>query len=1193
MDETLSEMTSEYFPNLRGAKSTLFLDTLPHFIFCKNLKGIFTYCNQAFADFLKRSKSCVIGLTDYDLVSKEEAERHRHFDRLTLTSGSPVEYDEWITFNNGHSACYCCYKTTYKNAAGEPIGVVGIITEITERQRIQDALHRAKKELTDSQNELQQAQSIANVYSWQATFGENTITLSRPLDLKHNFSCKNKILSYRKILKHLKPSHRRQIKFAIQKSLTSQIPFKVEVTLYSLEKQSNIFLIQGRLKREPGQPIRLYGTAQDISHIRKTEETLHHYKNIVLASTDALALVDKEYRYLAANQKVTDTIQREVGEITDLSVADLVGEPYFTETIKPYMDRCLQGHTVNYQTHYTWSKTEEHYADVRYAPYLDPQGEIAGVAVTSRDITDLKRAEKKLRYYENIVLTSKNLIALFDQDQKLVLANHSFNQTFSLTQQHADLAFKHIVGEQFYDQYLKDFCSSCLSGNDNETLVSFKDHNASTRHTIVRGYPFKEDDGKIKGFQISCQDVTEIEEARDALERYEHIVSASQDFMALIDRDFRYQAVNQSYTKLSHLPREQWIGKTAAEMLGKRYFLNVLKPHYERCLKNETVTFDAYVKFPDVENSQWLEYKLFPHTNRQGKVTGIAVCARDITEKKQNQARLKQLSQAVQHSPAAIMLISPASDIEYVNNQFEKITGYTAEEVIGKPPHFLLHPNTPIDTVNKIEQSLGRGQPCSVELYSQNKSGVPFWEEVTFSPIKEDDGKVQSYLVIREDMTQRKQQESMLLKQAYFDSLTGLPNRLLAKDRLSEAITSAKYKHRFVVLMFIDLDHFKKVNDSMGHGAGDQLLVQTANRLRQCVKDTDTVARLGGDEFIVILPDEDKPTQSRLIAEKILEEIASPFYVLNKKVYIGASIGITAYPTDGETPEDLMRHADTAMYHSKAKGRNRLQFFQPSMNEEAQRRLELENHLRHALERGELTLKYQPQHNAYTKKIECIEALLSWENQKLGKIKTQELISIAEETDLITPIGEWVLETAICQLKSWLNQGMENIKVSVNISPRQVHHTDFIDRVKRIITNHNVPANLLEMEVTETLLMDNLPTTRNTLMELNALGISLAIDDFGKGYSSLSYLKRFPFKKLKIDREFVRDIADDEEDLALTQAIIAMAHALQMVVAAEGVESKDQLALLQTEQCDLIQGFYFSSPQSADSLTPVLITQKA
>ena len=427
---------------------------------------------------------------------------------------------------------------------------------------------------------------------------------------------------------------------------------------------------------------------------------------------------------------------------------------------------------------------------------------------------------------------------------------------------------------------------------------------------------------------------------------------------------------------------------------------------------------------------------------------------------------------------------------------------------------------------------------------------------------------------------------------SHHDDLTNLPNRTLLMDRLRQALTRAPWHKWWVAVLFIDLDRFKRINDTLGHNLGDLLLKEIAGRLIACVRNGDTVARLGGDEFTIILADMAQAQDIPKVVPQILNCFSKSFILEGHETFITASIGISLYPNDGEDPETLLKNADTAMYRAKEEGRNNYQHFSPAMNVRTFDQLALENNLRRALERNEFLLYYQPQVSFKTRQIIGMEALLRWRHPDLGLVSPARFIPVAEETGLIVPIGEWVLRTACTQNKAWQIAGLPSLLVAVNLSARQFQHKGLVEMIKRVLNETRLDPKYLELELTESILMRKEEDVITTLCELNAMGIGLSIDDFGTGYSSLSYLKRFPIHKLKIDRSFVRDIATDPDDPAIVRAVIALAHSLNMKAIAEGVETAEQLEFLRSLQCDEMQGYLFSLPLPAEEVTKLLTTGK-
>ena len=559
---------------------------------------------------------------------------------------------------------------------------------------------------------------------------------------------------------------------------------------------------------------------------------------------------------------------------------------------------------------------------------------------------------------------------------------------------------------------------------------------------------------------------------------------------------------------------------------------------------------------------------------------------------------LRKLSQAIEHSPVSVMITDLDGNIEYVNPEFTRVTGYTAEEIIGRNPKFLSSGSTPPRQYASMWNAMQEDRSWSGEIYNKKKNGECYWESMTISPVKNVAGVKTHYLAIKEDITLRKDYEDRLLYQASYDKLTDLPNRSLAYDRLQQAIANATRTKKHVAVLYLDFDHFKNINDTLGHAAGDKFLVKMAARLKGCVRDVDTVARLGGDEFLVLLAElgngskESEVEYEQFIHQKtteILERVAQPCTVDNMEFSVTVSIGVALYPRDGDDPHLLLRNSDTAMYRSKSKGRNSYEMFSPEMSDTVIKRVEIENRLRYALENEQFSLKYQPLMEAHSKKVVGAEALIRWNDDELGSVSPEIFIPLAEETGLIVGIGEWVLDTACRDIKQLQNEGFgTDFYFAINLSSRQVRDKDFSNLIADMLVKHEISGDCLELEITERLLMKDVPEVVSTLNSFKEMNIRLSIDDFGTGYSSLSYLKRFPFDVLKIDQSFVRDIGNDPDDTALCEAIIAMAHSLGLSLIAEGVETKEQFEFLRARGTETVQGYYMGKPADFSAFREVL-----
>jgi diguanylate cyclase (GGDEF)-like protein len=468
------------------------------------------------------------------------------------------------------------------------------------------------------------------------------------------------------------------------------------------------------------------------------------------------------------------------------------------------------------------------------------------------------------------------------------------------------------------------------------------------------------------------------------------------------------------------------------------------------------------------------------------------------------------------------------------------------------------------------------------------------WNEYTLAPVRVEDGEVRHFVGVMNDVTEAKTYEDQLAHQANFDALTGLANRNLLGDRLSQALMAARRGGTTVATVFLDVDHFKVVNDSLGHTVGDEFLKRIAERLRACVRETDTVARHGGDEFVLVLPGRPQGETAAIEADitalmdKLLTDVARPLALSGRPMRPTCSIGVAIYPQDGQDADTLLRNADAAMYRAKDLGRNRFQFFTADVHERVRRRMELESSLRQALERDEFELYFQPQVSVSQGGIQGVEALLRWRHPERGLVSPAHFIPFAEETGLIVPIGEWVLARACAQNKAWQDAGLPRIPIAVNMSARQCEQENVAQVVRRALEESGLEPRYLELEITESLSMANPDESVPLMQRLKDTGVSLSIDDFGTGFSNLSYLRRFPVDRLKIDLSFVREITTDPGSLAISEAIITMSHSLNLQVVAEGVENDGQLQLLGARNCDLIQGYLYSPPLPAEAFARLL-----
>ena len=560
----------------------------------------------------------------------------------------------------------------------------------------------------------------------------------------------------------------------------------------------------------------------------------------------------------------------------------------------------------------------------------------------------------------------------------------------------------------------------------------------------------------------------------------------------------------------------------------------------------------------------------------------------DISERKRAQAQMGKLSRALERTGDAVIITDRFGVIEYVNPAFEAMSGYSSQEALGKNPNIIKSGKHDAGFYKQLWETLLSGEDYRGVIINRKKDGTIYYEEKTISPLRDDKGDISNFVATGKDITERIQTQEKLHHLAHHDVLTGLPNRTLFIDRLTQGLLHARRHGYALAVMFLDMDRFKVINDSLGHDTGDQLLQEFGKRLVACVRSSDTVARLGGDEFTILLEDMADPDDVATVADKVINTLSTPFVLDGRELFMTTSIGVSVFPGDGDDVRSMLKNADTAMYRAKELGRNNYQFYSADMSNRAMERLAMENHLRRALEKNEFVVYYQPKMDYRSGKIVGAEALIRWQHPEQGLVSPAEFIPLLEETGLIVEVGEWVLKTAIAQSVAWKKTGLPDICMSVNLSARQLVQAGLVDAVSDIFSEYDLQPGDLELELTESMIMNNAEKTIEILNSISQLGVSFAVDDFGTGYSSLAYLKRFPIQMIKIDRAFIKDIVTEPEDRSIVNAIIAMSHSLDIDILAEGVETEQQAMLLEQYGCYYMQGFLFSKPLPAEEFAELL-----
>lgn len=713
--------------------------------------------------------------------------------------------------------------------------------------------------------------------------------------------------------------------------------------------------------------------------------------------------------------------------------------------------------------------------------------------------------------------------------------------------------------------------------------------------------PLYDQNGERTGAIESIRDVTAQKnlenELRDSHQHLFDIIDFLPDATMIINSDGRVVVWSREMTRLTGVAADMMVGRGnyeyALPFYGDRRPILVdlalnpdpeMEARYTKISRNGDILYGESFVTQLKAKQAYLVASASTLRDSAGKIVGAIECIRDHTEQMKAQERINLLAMIFENSGEGIVITDYLNRIIETNKSFSRLTGYSREEALGENPRILKSEVAGKEFYEAMWSSILGKNYWQGEVWDKRKNGTIYPKWLTITAIRDDSGEITNFFASFSDISERKEAEQRIEHLAHTDALTSLPNRHTLVERLSQALEQAKRSADSLAVLFIDLDRFKTINDSLGHHIGDLLLIDVAVRLKKSVRSADIVARFGGDEFVVILPLIRSEIEAAHIAEHILTTLSEPYILENNKVYSTPSIGISIFPHDGTTVTELFKNADSAMYSAKSHGRNNFQMFTREMHTVAQQRLTLETDLRTAIEKEEFIVHYQPQIDATNGSLAGFEALVRWQSPERGIVPPDSFIPVAEETGLIIEIGRQVLHMAFRQMSQWQSAGLPLIKVAINLSARQLRQPELPETISELLKINGISPNRVELEVTESMVMGHPEESIKILTTLKKMGIDLAIDDFGTGYSSLSYLKLFPVDTLKIDRSFVKDIETDPNDAAIASATIALAHTLGRKVVAEGVETGGQLEFLKQHGCDIMQGYLFSKPLPADKV---------
>lgn len=704
------------------------------------------------------------------------------------------------------------------------------------------------------------------------------------------------------------------------------------------------------------------------------------------------------------------------------------------------------------------------------------------------------------------------------------------------------------------------------------------------------GKAVRDAEGTIIQVQGASQDITEQKQLRENLSKLAKRLTTTLDSITdgffTLDTHWCFTYVNSEAERILKCRKGELLGQNIWESFpdakGSRF-----DEEYQRAARQQKA-----VHFEDFNPrlGLWVEVHVYPSTE------GLTVYFRDVSEHKASEHQLTLLERSVESSTNGVIIVDAQSidlPMVYVNAAFERITGYSRSEALGHNCRFLQGEDTNPATVKLLKEAVAEQRDVHVVIRNYRRDGKVFWNDLYISPVRDETGEVTHYLGVQNDVTEQREYQAQLTYNANHDALTGLPNRVLLGQRLDEGCLLARRYQRFIAVLFIDLDDFKPINDTLGHEVGDFILVEVAKRIEDELRPWDTVARFGSDEFVVLLPDLAHEKDVVQVVERLLQRLTPPYWYRGSELRITASIGIAINDGSTDNPRQLVQQADLAMYKAKRRGRNTYHWYTEDLNRKVSERVSLRSALQQAIEQQQFTLHYQPQIHAPSGRVVGVEALIRWQHPERGNIPPSDFISLAEDTGQIIPISDWVLSTACRDAKHLNAIGVGPITMAVNVSPMQFQRPGFLASIEQALTDSDLMPLLLELEITEGVLMDSAEQAIEALEGLRALGVHVALDDFGTGFSSLSYLKRLPINKIKIDRSFVRDVITDHKDAAIINGVVAMADKMGLEVLVEGVETVEQFSYLTQCHCDYFQGYYFARPMPLDALSAFLASPPA
>ncbi|MHB8138036.1 MAG: sensor domain-containing protein [Smithellaceae bacterium] len=1178
------------------------LDSIEEDYYEVDLAGNLTFFNDSLIRKWGYSREELQGMNYRQYMDVENAEHVLQSFNEVYQTGKPVKNCSWLLIRkNGTKTYFETSIAVRKDSSGNTIGFRGVGHDSTERKRAEQALQKSEEKYRSI------LENIEDGYI--------------EVDLKGNFifvneaSCKIQGCTRDEILKmnyrELMDKENAQKIFARYNKVYTTGESDKDARYEVITKSGQRKYLESSItpmKDESGRIYAFRGIIRDRTERRAAEEALRQseekYRNILESIEDGYFETDIAGNFVLFNDALCRIFASPKDELMKMSYKQYTDKENGRKLFQVFNECYRTGMPV--KTHdldFIRSDGTIRTIGISVSPVKNSKGESTGFRGIARDITERKQSEEALRQSEDKYRTILESIeeGYFEVDLggNMTFFNDSMCRIWGYPKEE----LMGMNNRQFTDeenakklyQTFNEVYRTGISSKAFDWQIIRKDGTVVyiEATTSLR----KDSAGNAIGFRGTVHNITERKEAEEAQrqseEKYRSILENIRESYFEVDLYGNFTFFNDSLCRLTGCSREELVGMNYSNFSDEETSKIVFQTFHKVYKTGEpSEGFDWPTTRKDGVKI-YVSASISLRKDPTGKPVGFRGVLRDVTERKDAEEALRQSEERhrsiIEQMHDGYFEIDLAGNFVHFNEAACRTYGYTKEELTGLNYKQYTDKETGGKLFEVFTELYRTGIPVDAHaLELIRKDGTRTFNEISVSLAKNAKGEVTGFRGIARDITERKRSEEQIKHMATHDALTGLPNRVMFGQLLNHAIRSAKRHKRQLAVLFIDLDRFKIINDTLGHEAGDLLLQTIAARFTKTLRAVDVVGRLGGDEFVVLIEEVDNSNQLVSVAQKILSAALKPVTLLGEECRVTASIGISLYPKDAEDEQSLMKTADKAMYFAKEEGKNNYQFYAESMKSQSIEQLSLETHLRLALERNELSLNYQAMLDFKTGAINGVEALLRWHSPFLGDVTPAKFIPVAEETGLIVPIGQWVMKTACAQNVAWQKQGLPCVCMAVNLSLRQLLDENLIEDIKTALNDSGMAPNLLELEITESMVMHNPVRMVAILMKIKNMGIRLAIDDFGTGYSSLAQIKHFPVDTLKIDRSFIRDIPEDAEDKAITEAIIAMGKTLSLKVVAEGVETQEQMDFLRQRSCDEMQGYYFSKPVTPEKFADLL-----